>query len=121
MDKYFMRAIKNIETYIDKCGIELFINECKYDTNWSYRHKEPWYTFKLVDKTIQEIEYEVSLPATEDFHDETIIYLDGSKWYVKNALITKKTILWSIEGKIEKLADDKEYYETLLNKCKDRS
>lgn len=118
MDKYFEQASKNIQTYIDKCPIELFVNECKFDTYWSGRYKEPWYSFILVEKKKQEIGFTVSLPAIDDFDDETIIYLDGSKWYVKNALITKEWVIGRIEGKIEKCNDDKEYYESLLKKYK---
>jgi hypothetical protein len=75
MDKNFIQAVENIKIYIDKCGMNLLINECRYDKSWSYKYKEHWYTFKVVDENSQDIEYEVSLPAIKDFHDETIIYL----------------------------------------------
>lgn len=118
MDRHFEQAVKNIQKYIDKCGMEILVNECKFDEYWTSRYKEPWYTFKVADENSQNLEYEVSLPAIENFHDETIIYLNGSKWYVKNALITKDTIIGTLEGNIEKCNEDKEYYEDLINKYK---
>lgn len=79
MDRHFEQAVKNIQTYIDKCGTKLLINGCEYDKSWTFRYKEPWYTFKVAEQNSQDIEFEVSLPAIENFHDETIIYLNGSK------------------------------------------
>jgi hypothetical protein len=118
MDRHFEQAVINIQKYIDNCGRKILINECKFDEYWTSRYKEPWYTFKVAEENSQDIEYEVSLPAIEDFHDETIIYLNSSKWYVKNALITKDTIIGTLEGNIEKCNEDKEYYEDLINKYK---
>lgn len=120
VDQYFEQAVKNIDYFMSKCSAKLLINGCSYSNHWTVRFggKVPWYTFKLIDARIQEVTFEISLPATEDFNDDNIIYRDEFKWTVNKLLITDDYIISRLEDQIEKCNDDKSQSEDWLDKYK---
>lgn len=120
VDKYFEQAVKNIDYFMSKCQAGLLINECKYNNDLTARCDGaiPWYTFKLLDATIQEVTFEIVLPAIDTFDDNTVIYRDEFKWTVKKLGITDEMVISKLEERVEKHDDDRQEAEDWLVKYK---
>lgn len=106
-DLGFEQAYNNVLSFIDDCEIQLYIKNANCIPGEDGR-----YLFTLKSPLLHKLEYEIEMPSLplnqvrymeekeQNIWDYPRLYLNGSSWVWKYALITKESIIDQLEDEI---------------------
>jgi hypothetical protein len=121
-DDKWIQASKNLEQYIEDCEVNLKVIQCSFEPV-DNKDDENYYEFILQCIEYPTYEVKVTMPSFplemlrftgekgQNIYDYYRILIDDSSWIWNCALITKRTVIDSIEDRIEQL----KYHTDRLN------
>lgn len=121
----FEQAYKNMKVFIEDCEIELFIAQARLTPEDNGR-----YFFELKTPLSREVFWEIEMPSlplekvrfinekSQNIWDFPRLYVDGSSWVWKYAIITKNSLIDQFEAKIEEYNYQINTYTELINDLK---